>query len=547
DTLYMVSTGIGRLFTIHIKIGTQGMELESTLLAGFKDVCRLRLSNKEDYVLDILQRNPNCIAHRVRYNPVPVSIDNDPMALNTVIADTLKELEMSEITIKALDKEELELNASLTSTNHTLYALSHIKIKRDKRIGNTLKSTGFELTAQPILKNYSMTNSVSHSTTYIRISIKTSEFLKLEDWTVCLHLTEEDLSPIQQSCSAVGEMKIIPIIGFQPLYENGIERYLLWERDVEIDIRRVSLPLIAKVYLQMNVDNADPLDFPVYEMLIDDIHFASPISKDIITSNSFRTSRWNTPYSLRLLKTSDMNTDKSIFNYRVSHIKCEVDPHIPLSKIQSLLSYLISEGHPHEQVMDMMDSVDTAYLTLASYPGIPVIIRICKESSNKVDIIIECSHIPALFRTEATLLTRIYILCMNYGGNEEEKTMGRVIHGKLNDESSHSLKEDAMDIDSLPNVQDNDWGNIGQSMDKLLGVSNEICLGYIDVNFINYVLFPVATLAVLGTIVRSKAQPSIAHSDIMKSRGVNREKLNLWKEINGGYGVNDVGRSCGGV
>ncbi|RCH89717.1 hypothetical protein CU098_010694 [Rhizopus stolonifer] len=62
--------------------------------------------------------------------------------------------------------------------------------------------------------------------------------------------------------------------------------------------------------------------------------------------------------------------------------------------------------------------------------------------------------------------------------------------------------------------------------------------------FVNYFLFPVATAALLGTIIRSQAKPSKAYTQLMKPDGQARQQ---WEKINHGLGVNDVGRSCGGV
>jgi hypothetical protein len=65
--------------------------------------------------------------------------------------------------------------------------------------------------------------------------------------------------------------------------------------------------------------------------------------------------------------------------------------------------------------------------------------------------------------------------------------------------------------------------------------------------FINYVVFPVTTVALLGTIIRSQARPSKAHSELMRTDGPNGQAYRQWKKENDGLGVNDVGRSCGGV
>ncbi|KAI9472478.1 MAG: hypothetical protein EXX96DRAFT_584273 [Benjaminiella poitrasii] len=66
--------------------------------------------------------------------------------------------------------------------------------------------------------------------------------------------------------------------------------------------------------------------------------------------------------------------------------------------------------------------------------------------------------------------------------------------------------------------------------------------------FVNYVLFPVTTLSLIGTIVvRTKATPSKAHTQFMKSDGISTQHHQQWRQLNDGLGVNDVGRSCGGV
>lgn len=65
--------------------------------------------------------------------------------------------------------------------------------------------------------------------------------------------------------------------------------------------------------------------------------------------------------------------------------------------------------------------------------------------------------------------------------------------------------------------------------------------------FVKIVVFPFTTVAVLGTIIRSQVKPSFAHSQIMRSEGPSKQGYNQWRKMNDGLGVNDVGRSCGGV
>ncbi|KAI8991182.1 hypothetical protein BDF20DRAFT_811881 [Mycotypha africana] len=66
--------------------------------------------------------------------------------------------------------------------------------------------------------------------------------------------------------------------------------------------------------------------------------------------------------------------------------------------------------------------------------------------------------------------------------------------------------------------------------------------------FVNYVLFPVTTVFLLGAIVRHPAKSTRAHIQTIKADGSDKDQvLNEWKRVNDGLGVNDVRRSCGGV
>ncbi|GAB5589702.1 hypothetical protein Unana1_04602 [Umbelopsis nana] len=48
------------------------------------------------------------------------------------------------------------------------------------------------------------------------------------------------------------------------------------------------------------------------------------------------------------------------------------------------------------------------------------------------------------------------------------------------------------------------------------------------------------------TYVRATASPALAHSHLMTARPV-AEHIEQWKLYNKGFGINDVGRSCGGL
>lgn len=257
------------------------MELHFTPVhCEYLPLIRVRMRNAAEYTFDSLfdQSRENIQMMTYKYDPTPVSIANNPDAISVLIKNSLDDLSSRESDLKRLDIAEQELTQKLASTNKTLYALKSVKNRRKPGSCNSLESTGFEFTMHPITKSESIANCSLHSTAYIRICIKTSRFLELENWDL-----ELGLFPHRQP--VLGMTKTVSVMGFEASYENGIERYSMWERDIEIDLEKVKLPIQVSTTLIMSIDqDKPPLRFPVSKMVVDDLHFAIPCSPDFITS-----------------------------------------------------------------------------------------------------------------------------------------------------------------------------------------------------------------------------------------------------------------------
>lgn len=165
------------------------------------------------------------------------------------------------------------MSRKLASVNQTLYAIQSIDSKRKRGIPNSLEDTGFEFTLCPVVKSTSLANTCLQPTTYLRVCIKTTKFLQLENWYLALDLFSEN--------NKTGETKTLSVVGFESHYEQGLERYSVWERDVSIEPSQ--LPLKVTCTLVMCSSN-EPLRFPVAEMMVDDLHFAIPCNTDLIQS-----------------------------------------------------------------------------------------------------------------------------------------------------------------------------------------------------------------------------------------------------------------------
>jgi hypothetical protein len=153
--------------------------------------------------------------------------------------------------------------------------LKGIQNKRKLGVINALDTTGFEFTVRPILKSSSSENCCLPTAAYLRVCIKTSKFLELEQWDLAIDLYSE--------FTETGQSKLVSVIGFESHYDNGIEKSIIWERDVVMDLRNTVFPLKVNTALIMTVDS-DMIRFPLSEMTIDDLHFIKPCSSGMQTS-----------------------------------------------------------------------------------------------------------------------------------------------------------------------------------------------------------------------------------------------------------------------
>ncbi|KAI9357165.1 hypothetical protein BD770DRAFT_97830 [Pilaira anomala] len=440
---------------------------------------------------------------------IPVSIANDPEGIRQLTKEALDDLKLSELELKELDRQEQKMSQRLASTNRTLYALQGIH-KRRKQPGtcHSLENTGFEFTMRPVIKSESLANASFHASSYLRLCIKTTGFLGLEDWEI-----ELDLRPYESSSTSVvvvGETRTLPVMGFETIYENGIERYSAWERDIELDLEKVKLPLEVSVCLTMGIEHDAPsLRFPVSKMVIDDLHFAIPCSADFITTVHRRgleqvshklmkayhkqvlydkSNRYPFARLLRSKSSSDLTLFKSLFDYKNVHIRCLVDLHITNEGYQSILSRILNEGRTMDEMKSLLISAEQVLFTLAAFPGCPVIIELSRVSSTVIDFNIQCVYAPALFKVEAALLSRLldqFIQVPSEPSDEKEglkyanflKRMKVLEQSILNLQDDYQEKKDKMEIDEEPGAADSLFKQLKSSVDLLLEIYNEEPIG----------------------------------------------------------------------
>ncbi|KAI8991086.1 hypothetical protein BDF20DRAFT_811261, partial [Mycotypha africana] len=431
-----------------------------------------------------------------------------PEVIHTMIQDSLEDLAEEESSIKLQKQAEEKLSETLVSMNRTLYALHAINEKRNLGICHSLESTGFEFSIRPIVKSFSDQNCTFNTKAFLRVCIKTSPFLELEDWTLCLH--HDDPSPTASIMHTTA--KLVPIIGFEPFYENALERFIIWERDIEIDIvNTYPLPLNVKASLIMSTratmngsvtegealdaENESVIEFPVSDTTVDDFHFLYPCHPNMAMTIERRgldevTHRLITSYNAQKLRKQGQKQLLSLFSYKSIHIKYNIASDFSDASYRSLLSTIFGEGHSLTTVQDILrDGAERALFFLVAYPGSPVIVKLSRESPTVLDFCLQCSYPPALFKAEATLLQRIYdrLKQSHTMTMDEQQTSKDSKHAINFLQKFKSLEESVFQLQreyyqhQRSNTSDSNglWSRLKQTIDLLYSIQQPEPIGYI--------------------------------------------------------------------
>ncbi|KAI7889970.1 uncharacterized protein EV154DRAFT_266772 [Mucor mucedo] len=429
DSTYLVCSQNGKISMLEFEYSkNDSVKLQSTRVKyHHAPILRTRMRDAVAYTFDSLfdQSNGNVQMMTYEYDPTPVSIANNPDAISDLIQISLADLTSKESELKRLDCAEQELSRRLVSTNRTLYALQSIQQKRTPGVCHSLETTGFEFTMRAITKPESIANCSSslYSTAYLRIKIQTSRFLELENWDL-----ELGFFPRHDGYSTT---RTVSVMGFEPTYENGIERASMWERDFELDLEKVKLPIQVSATLIMSVDEnqTPPLRFPIAKMNLDDLHLVMPCSPDILTTiqrrgleqvsqrliDSYHKQKLfdksgRYPFA-RLFRSKSSSPDEMLspfIKFKEIHIRCLVDLHMTDQSYRMILSSVLNEGRTMDDMKRILQSAEQALFTLAAFPACPIIMKLSRVSSTIIDFSIQCIFPPALFKAEAALLSRLF-------------------------------------------------------------------------------------------------------------------------------------------
>ncbi|KAI8877831.1 hypothetical protein K501DRAFT_197267, partial [Backusella circina FSU 941] len=477
DALFLISSGIGRAFFLQLYIKPDSIELQSILLQGATDICHLRAFDSKH--IDTLCKDGTY--SRIKYNSKRSSLKDDPEALSIVLKDTLREMELCEESIKALESTENELTEKLASVNKTLYAIRSISQKRKIGVCNSLETTGFELTVVPVTKSNSIANSTALSSAFLRVTIKTMGFLKLESWELKL-----DLFPYipymvnKKSYSERGHTMMVSIQGFESQYENGAEKYLMWERDIPIDLNTHRLPLTVAASLTMDsTADQNMLLFPVSEMILDDLHFAMACTENMRLSD--RTNQY--PLERMLKEKTEVNsiTRSYPFDYKRGVIRILVDSQMSQETYRCILSKLLNDGRTVQDIQQIIYDAEKAYYILAAFPASPIVLSLSRLSDTELELRFECHNPIALFKNEASLLIRLYFISLGNRDQdiqnaellEELRSLEETIVS-LQDQYHDSSKQGSPETDTLL------WENLKKAVEKMVDLHKELPSCYIE-------------------------------------------------------------------
>ncbi|OBZ82190.1 hypothetical protein A0J61_09764 [Choanephora cucurbitarum] len=411
---YLVATGLGRVYRLYV----EQTEMKYIPMQGLSNVILLASDHHDSFraiTVDPDQQQAHLL--QVNYNPMPVSLEDDPKALKESIQQTLRELAQSESLVRQMDLKEQALNQKLTSINRTLYAIQSIHQKRKIGQCNSIETTGFEYTIQPIVQSNSSEHTLFQTTAHVRVCLKTARFLELEDWTLQLHF------------SKTGLVRRIPVVGLESCFENQMERYSVWEHNLPIDSTQLPCQVDSMLMIDLSPDPA--ACFALSTIPLDEFHFAVPlheslnaniqrrgleeVSDRLMKSWQQRQSRDNTaahPFA-RWMKKRQNNQPSNMKEERgldlgVVRMRYRVDTTFSAEDYRSILSLILGEGRTIDDMKRILyGGAEHASFVLAFYPACPILLDLSRVSDTMIEFKIQCHSMPVLSRAETTLLERI--------------------------------------------------------------------------------------------------------------------------------------------
>ena len=100
---YLVATGLGRVYRLYV----EQTEMKYIPMQGLSNVILLASDHHDSFraiTVDPDQQQAHLL--QVNYNPMPVSLEDDPKALKESIQQTLRELAQSESLVRQMDLKE---------------------------------------------------------------------------------------------------------------------------------------------------------------------------------------------------------------------------------------------------------------------------------------------------------------------------------------------------------------------------------------------------------------------------------------------------------
>ncbi|OAD67101.1 hypothetical protein PHYBLDRAFT_174486 [Phycomyces blakesleeanus NRRL 1555(-)] len=411
-------------------------------------ICTVDTSQYNKIVIAALQKNRTLTVAEIDSSSSE-KLQSEQSDLRESIRQILKELSECENLAKEMDEEHQAVNEKLKDINSTLFSLQSIKQHKET-------SEAFKCEIRPILISRPV-KEMMFSDMALRVRINVPLSMNWKKWQ--LHISLNDQKPLSQEMISIerglqgsvqGKTLTTPLLGLDKLRK--------WEHDIPLPTNTLQFPLEVTASLSYSPmeqflptekrienlysNNESPVVFSVYQMTIDDLHFAVPCSSEMISSiKSFGlwsvTERLQPVYFNHCLMdksgnslvtrldthclrsndkestTEEQKRPKLIEDTTEIHFKV-----IAKDKEQSNFVYckilycLLQEGRTETILNEMLCGAEKALFTLASHSSFPVELSLSKKSTVinhglDVTLKIKCYNSYVLFKVEAALLARI--------------------------------------------------------------------------------------------------------------------------------------------
>ncbi|KAI9274622.1 hypothetical protein BDA99DRAFT_244168 [Phascolomyces articulosus] len=499
--------------------------------------------NDDGFLFELLKKDHTILTLRTQFRKVEKKLEDGSEQTEQAIQDILDELAQHENEQKEMEAYTKKINSKLASVNRTIYALQRIKAQKQKLDDQSDPCLSpFQCNIHPFVIPLSSRHYTGRASCALKIRIHTSMSLDWDKWYLHIDISNQK-PPLQEKInrelnstenSMDGLTLLMPLTG---LSDNHI-----WERDIPVDMERLSFPVHVNFHLStcLDVDTNSLSDhdsttcpfllttsdtegkqfmFHLSEVTLDDLHFITPCTDSVLKSlekdGIYETTRFleNECQRKKLLDNTNRyplarfeqiypshasSLQRTLIDKSELRLEVMIPPEKTLDDIYGrILSTFLKEGQTLEEMQKIMQNQEQAVFTLASYPESPILVSLSKETKSVVGssldrnsssstrllvtLTIQCVHPIVLLKMESALLSRLHYFLVEPDQQEFESSQERTTDYYKQCKKANKWMNRLEEQFRMDGSQDEFWNTLEIAIDQLRLLHSQINIGPVSI------------------------------------------------------------------